>query len=233
MTRKKLTDFGFQNLDLTQNLNNYIENKTLQIYICPLFDDPPLVSYKLKLCWTVIKKRQISEGEATARLEWPCLSVTSQRANLHQLHQFAKRTLPSAPAGVQVRVEVLLADLPEAGPVPGAHSDAPGAADLPVPPLPQGLPLPVRPGCPPVLPQLLSAAELAQGDCHLQVSPFYSKSVEGRQGQLSLLCQPKLCISCKYVNKVISHLRHNIHLVGLQCSIVLYYTKLLIQSYFS
>ena len=47
------------------------------------------------------------------------------------------------PAGLQVRVEVVLPDLPEVGSVPGAHQDAPGAADLPLPPLQQGVPLTV------------------------------------------------------------------------------------------
>lgn len=47
------------------------------------------------------------------------------------------------PAGLQVCVEVLLPDLPEVGPVPGAYQDAPGAADLPLPPLQQGVPLAV------------------------------------------------------------------------------------------
>lgn len=78
----------------------------------------------------------------------------------------------TSPAGLQVCVEVLLADLPEAGSVPGAHQDAPGAADLPLPPLQQGVPLAVRTGSPPVLPLLLPATERTQGNQHLQVGWF-------------------------------------------------------------
>lgn len=74
------------------------------------------------------------------------------------------------PAGLQVRVEVLLPDLPEVGSVPGAHQDAPGAADLPLPPLQQGVPLALRTGSPPVLALLLPTAEHAQGNHRLQVS---------------------------------------------------------------
>lgn len=66
-------------------------------------------------------------------------------------------------------VEVLLPDLPQVGSVPGAHQDTPGAADLPLPPLQQSVPLAIRTGSPPVLALLLPAAKRSQGNHGVQV----------------------------------------------------------------
>lgn len=40
-----------------------------------------------------------------------------------------------------MRVKIMLPDLPDPGSVFGTHPDAPGATDLPLPPVQQGVPL--------------------------------------------------------------------------------------------
>lgn len=80
-------------------------------------------------------------------------------------------------SGLQVCAQVLLPDLPETGSVSGAHQDSPRAADLPLSPLQQGVPLSVWTGSPPVLPLFLPAAEHAQGNHILQVSVPVGRSL--------------------------------------------------------
>ena len=73
------------------------------------------------------------------------------------------------PQGVQMCGQELCADLPEAGHVPRAHQEPPGGAELPLPPLWQGLPLAVRPGRASVLTQPPATAQPQEGQCRLQV----------------------------------------------------------------
>lgn len=67
------------------------------------------------------------------------------------------------PQGVQVCGQKLRPDIPEARHVSGAHQKPPGGAELPLPPLRQGLSLIVRPGCAPVLPQPPATAQPQEG----------------------------------------------------------------------
>lgn len=64
----------------------------------------------------------------------------------------------------------MLPDFPEVGSVSGAHQNAPGAADLPLPPLWKNVPFFVWTGNPPVLTLLLPTSKHAQGNQHLQVN---------------------------------------------------------------
>ena len=86
------------------------------------------------------------------------------------------------PQGVQVCGQKLRADIPEARHVSGAHQEPPGGAELPLPPLWQGLPLAVRPGRASVLTQPPAPAQPQEGQCRLQVRalPFPSPCREPR-----------------------------------------------------
>lgn len=86
------------------------------------------------------------------------------------------------PQGVQVCGQKLCADIPKARHFSGAHQEPPGGAELPLPPLWQGLPLTLRPGCASVLTQPPAPAQPQEGQCRLQVRalPFPSPCREPR-----------------------------------------------------
>lgn len=65
--------------------------------------------------------------------------------------------------------EKLCTDIPEAGHLLGAHQEPPGGLELPLPPLQQGLSLPLWSGHPPVFPQSAASAQSQEGHGRLQV----------------------------------------------------------------
>lgn len=76
----------------------------------------------------------------------------------------------------------MLPDFPEVGSVSGAHQNAPGAADLPLPPLWKNVPIFVWTWNPPVLALLLPTSEHTQGNQHLQVnSVAFTCGVEAKK----------------------------------------------------
>ena len=91
------------------------------------------------------------------------------------------------PQGVQMCGQELCADLPEAGHVPGAHQEPPGGAELPLPPLWQGLPLAVRPGRASVFTQPTVTEQPQEGQRRLQVCDPPSLSLQEAQGSIPLV----------------------------------------------
>ena len=91
------------------------------------------------------------------------------------------------PQGIQMCGQELCTDLPEAGHVPGAHQEPPGGAELPLPPLWQGLPLAIRPGRASVLTQPPATAQPQEGQRRLQVRDPPSHSPQEAQGSVPLV----------------------------------------------